>query len=186
MDTYGVISALICTNLRPLKCMHHIAWLPRASPLYPNGVITLLENGPPFMSNEVEIVNIGEDAEVIMCARSAPKIWTILTMFITNCGLSSNSVITCLGLGARPPGNFVHASVVFNWYKCRHRKDSVWLCATTYRLYPYFFKITIILLGARGEAPKSQAIWNTALVSNWYESAWKRQCVRSAPNFPTI
>ena len=74
----------------------------------------------------------------IMWARSAQKIWTILTIFITNCGLSSNSVIT------QGPSNFVHASVVFNWYKWRHRK-----------------------------APKSQATWSTALalVSNWYESA---------------
>ena len=31
--------------------VHHIAWLPRASPIDPNGVITLLENGPHFMSN---------------------------------------------------------------------------------------------------------------------------------------
>ena len=38
--------------------VHHIAWLPRASSPDPNGVITLLENGPHFMSNKVEIVKI--------------------------------------------------------------------------------------------------------------------------------
>ena len=38
--------------------VHHIAWLTRASPPDPNGVITLLENGPHFMSNKVEIVKI--------------------------------------------------------------------------------------------------------------------------------
>ena len=35
--------------------VHHIAWLPGTSPLDPNGVITLLENGPHSMSNKVEI-----------------------------------------------------------------------------------------------------------------------------------
>ena len=38
--------------------MHHIAWLQRASLLDSNGVITLLENGPHFISNKVEIVKI--------------------------------------------------------------------------------------------------------------------------------
>ena len=55
IGAHGVIPALICTNLRPLNCTRS---LPRASPLDPHGVITLLENGPHFMSNKVEIVKI--------------------------------------------------------------------------------------------------------------------------------
>jgi len=33
------------------------------------------------------------------------------------------------------------------------------------------------LLGSRGEAPGRQAIWCTPVVSDWYKSAPKRQCV---------
>ena len=33
------------------------------------------------------------------------------------------------------------------------------------------------LLGSRGEAPVRQAIWCTPVVSDWYKSAPKRQCV---------
>ena len=110
------------------------------------------------------MVDTNQSAQsMTMCARSAPKIWKILTIFITNCGLSSNSVIT-QGRDLRAPSNFVHASVVFNRYKCRHR-----IVYRYVRQYiTIFFQNYNIPVGARagGEAPKSQAIRSTALVSN--------------------